>query len=414
MKSIFTILLITFFFSASAQRCATDEYLLTRKSAVSDMSGMRKNNLTSGRDTLKNEVIVVPVVVHVLYNNANQNIPDERIVAQIDALNRDFRRKNADTVNTPLPFKHLAADTRIVFCLAKVDPNGFKTSGIIRKYTKEDLFLADDQMKFSARGGDDAWDASKYLNIWVCDLFGRTLGYATLPGGNPLVDGIVIQFGAFGFKNGLSEPYNLGRTLTHETGHWLGLKHIWGDIEGGACASDDIDDTPPQSSSNSGCQIFPKMSACSVNQYGDMFMNYMDFSNDACMNLFTYGQKSKMRSQFARGGARNSFLNASQCDDSGAEEAPEVKEEHLVIRVYPNPVIDKLVIDLGTKEHSSGKIFSLYNIQGKLLQARSLQVTSTSITLSNYPDGLYVIVVGDSKNNKTFKILKQSKGSGAR
>lgn len=412
MKSVFTILLITFCFSASSQRCATDEYTLTRESVVNDMSTLRKNNLAAGRDTLANEVVVVPVVVHVLYNNGSQNISDKRILAQIEALNRDFRRKNSDTVNTPVPFKGLAADTRIVFCLAKVDPKGFKTSGIIRKSTKEPLFLADDQMKFSAKGGDDAWDASKYLNIWVCDLFGRTLGYATLPGGNPQVDGIVIQFGVFGYENGVAAPYNMGRTLTHETGHWLGLKHIWGDMEGGECASDGIDDTPPQSGSNSGCQVFPKTSLCSVNQYGDMFMNFMDFSDDACMNLFTHGQKSEMRSQFARGGARNSFLNATQCDGSGAQEAPEVKEEHLVIRVYPNPVVDKLVIDIGANEKANGKIVSLYNVQGKLLLTQNLQFQSTTLHLRNYPDGLYLIVVGNGSNKKSFKVLKQSNGVG--
>ena len=220
-------------------------------------------------------------------------------------MNNDYRRQNADAVNTPAPFKSVAADTRIVFCLAKVDPNGNHTSGIIRKYTKTDLFLSDDAMKFSTSGGDDIWDSKRYLNIWVCNLFGRTLGYSVMPGAPADKDGVVIQYSVFGTTPNVAAPYNKGRTVTHEVGHWLGLKHLWGDA---VCGDDGIADTPTQQTNNSGCPSFPHLSSCSINFNGDMFMNFMDFTDDACMNMFTHGQKNEMRSLFALGNVEEFFI----------------------------------------------------------------------------------------------------------
>lgn len=411
MKFVWIILFLFSFVTVYSQRCLTDAYP-SQSHVIDNSLGKKKGTLSTGRDTLPGEVIVVPVVVHLLYNSTVQNISDEQIIAQIDALNRDFRRKNADTVNTPLPFKQFAADTRITFCLAKVDPKGYKTTGIVRKYTKETSFMADDKMKFSSKGGDDAWDPSKYLNIWVCDLFGRVLGYATLPGSNPEVDGIVIKYSVFGFEKGVTAPYNKGRTLTHEMGHWLGLKHIWGDMVDSGCGSDGIDDTPPQTGSNTGCNTFPKLSSCSVDSNGDMFMNFMDLSDDACMNLFTAGQKIKMRSQFSSGGARNTFLDSDLCDGSGAQEAPQVNEddEESVI-VYPNPIVNRLIIKRRLVTNSSDRLLEVYNIQGKLLIRRWINSESETIGFSRFADGLYLVSIGEGSGRKTYKILKQSGGN---
>lgn len=395
--------------AVQAQRCLTDDYL-SRLPGTNLRTFGANNNPVANRDTISGEVIVVPVVVHVLYNKGAQNIPDAQIIAQIDALNRDFRRLNDDTMNTPAPFKSLAADTRIVFCLAKVDPKGYKTTGIERKFTNQTVFLADDQMKYSSKGGADAWDASKYLNIWVCDLFGRTLGYSTMPGGNPEVDGIVIQYGVFGYEQGVRAPYNKGRTLTHEMGHWLGLKHIWGDANELGCGSDDIDDTPPQSGSNSGCNTFPKLSDCSIDSNGDMFMNFMDFSDDGCMNLFTWGQSVRMRSQFAQGGPRNSILGSNLCDGSGAQDAPPSDDETLTIRVYPNPVVDKFTVESGLSGTGHTAVLTIYNMQGKLLLKKALQNKNETVSLSGYPNGLYLINITNGSKEKAFKILKQSGG----
>ena len=164
MKIFFTIVCSTFVLYSSAQRCGTVEYVNTHP--LSKYTFQRTETpTTANRDTLKDEVIVIPVVVHVLYNTSDQNISDQQVLSQIVSLNNDYRRQNADTINTPLPFKNVAADTRIQFCLAKVDPKGRYTTGIIHKFTNVTQFLADDQMKFSSKGGDDAWDASKYLNL---------------------------------------------------------------------------------------------------------------------------------------------------------------------------------------------------------------------------------------------------------
>src|SRR5664279_2917617 len=228
MKFIFTVICLSFTIYGSAQRCGTPEYVKQNGTPLV-LSSIANADDANVRDTLPGEVIVVPVVFHVLYNTSVQNVSDQQVLSQLTVLNNDYRRLNADTINTPEPFKKIAADTRIVFCLAKVDPNGRYTSGIIHKYTKEALFLSDDEMKFSSGGGDDAWDSKKYLNIWVCNLFGRTLGYAVMPGGPAEKDGVVIQYTAFGTLGTAVAPFNKGRTTTHEIGHWLGLRHLWGD-----------------------------------------------------------------------------------------------------------------------------------------------------------------------------------------
>ncbi len=253
-----------------------------------------------GQDAPK--VMIIPVVVHVLYKTATQNISDEQIKSQIDALNRDFRRRNADTVNTPLRFKPVAADVQIEFALATVDPKGRATNGIVRKATTVGRWSMDDKIKFSAQGGSDAWDTRYYLNFWVGDL-GSLLGYSSIPGAPVEKDGVVINYTTFGTIN-TGGVYNMGRTGTHEVGHWLGLKHIWGDSY---CGDDLVDDTPKQGNFTHGCPNTFR-SSCTNGEAGDMYMNFMDFTNDACMNLFTTGQKQRMLSLFNSGGARNSLL----------------------------------------------------------------------------------------------------------
>jgi hypothetical protein len=366
MKFIFTFICLGFVIYVSAQRCGTPQYAEKNNAAIL----FSATTATDGgvRDTLPGEVIVVPVVIHVLYHSNIQNISDQQVLSQLTVLNNDYRRLNADTMSTPAPFKSVAADARIVFCLAKVGPDGRSTSGIIHKHTTSDLFLADDGMKFSSSGGDDAWDSKKYLNIWVCNLFGRTLGYAVMPGGPAERDGVVIQYTAFGTLGTAAAPFNKGRTATHEIGHWLGLRHLWGDAE---CGDDGIADTPTQETSNSGCSSFPHLSSCSINSYGDMFMDFMDFTDDACMNMFTQGQKSEMRSLFALGNSRNSFLNSSVCDSSLAQGGPlpadtTASKDNITISVYPNPFSNQVTINCNNEADINGKTVKLYDVTGKL------------------------------------------------
>ena len=410
MKIIFTILCFTLYYSSSAQRCATNDYMASHP-ILSNYALRTASADTSARDTLPNEVIIVPVVVHVLYNTNDQNISDQQVLSQIVSLNNDYRRWNADTVNTPAPFKSVAADTRIQFCLAKVDPQGRYTTGIIHKFTSSATFLADDQMKFSSKGGDDAWDATKYLNIWVCNLFGRTLGYAVMPGGPPANDGVVVCYDDFGTIGNVVAPYNKGRTLTHEIGHWLGLRHLWGDA---MCGDDGIADTPPQETSNSYCPTFPHLSSCSINSYGDMFMDYMDFTDDGCMNMFTQDQKAEMRSLFALGNVRNSFLNSSVCDSSNAEAGPlptKPLPTSLKITAYPNPFLSTLTIASNDESSVVGKVLKLYNIEGKLFLTQIIQSQNTVLQLGNLPSGMYILKIESTNGSSVLKLIKQSAGS---
>lgn len=274
-------------------------------------------------------IINIPVVVHVLYNSSIQNISDEQIFSQIDVLNEDFRRLNTDKVNTPYGFETNAADVEINFCMASTDPNGDVTSGIIRKFTSANSFSSDDGVKYNSYGGDDAWPSGSYLNIWVCNLGGGLLGYAQFPGGPDSSDGVVVNYNSFGRDFSTDAPYNKGRTTTHEVGHWLNLRHIWGDS---SCGNDFVSDTPTQQTANYGCPSFPNYS-CSNNLIGDQFMNYMDYTDDACMNMFSIGQKDRMKSLFASGGERESLTFSAGC--SG-------------ITPPPAPIVTTLTIGTGT------------------------------------------------------------------
>lgn len=261
-------------------------------------------------------VVTLPVVVHVVYNNATENISDAQILSQIDVLNDDFRRNNADAVFTPAGFLGVAADTEIEFCLATVDPSGNPTTGITRTSTTKTSFSTDDKVKQTSQGGKDAWDRDSYLNLWVCDLGGGLLGYAQFPGGAASTDGVVCDYQYFGTIGTATAPFDLGRTATHEVGHWLNLRHIWGD-DGTSCAGSDlVADTPNQADETYGCPSTTRIS-CSNGPNGDMYQNYMDYTHDACMNIFTSGQKSRMQALFSPGGARASIATSTACSGGG-------------------------------------------------------------------------------------------------
>jgi hypothetical protein len=236
----------------------------------------------------------IPVVVHVVHRTAAQNISDAQIKSQIEVLTADFRKKNADIGSVPAPFAPLAADARVEFELAKIDPAGNPTNGITRTATTVNGFTDDDAVKSAATGGVNAWPSDKYLNMWVCQLAGGLLGYAQFPGGPAATDGVVILHSAFGTTGTATAPFNLGRTATHEVGHWLNLRHIWGDDGTGCAGSDFVADTPNQGGPNIGTPTFPSIS-CGNGPNGDMFMNYMDYVDDIAMMMFSAGQVTRMQ-----------------------------------------------------------------------------------------------------------------------
>ncbi|MBK8342413.1 MAG: T9SS type A sorting domain-containing protein [Bacteroidetes bacterium] len=276
-----------------------------------------QNYIATEANTGERAVVTIPVVVHIIYNVAAENIADARVFEQIDVLNKDFRRLNADVGETPAYFTGVAADCEINFCLATVDPSGNPTTGITRTSTTKTSFSTADDMKF-ATYGHTAWDRNKYLNLWVCDLSGGLLGYAQFPGGAAATDGVAIDYVYFGTGGGAAAaPYDLGRTATHEVGHWLNLFHIWGDDGTGCGGSDAVGDTPNQADETYGCPNGTIRISCSNGPNGDMYQNYMDYTDDGCMNLFTAGQKARAQALFAAGGARVSLTTSNGCAGGG-------------------------------------------------------------------------------------------------
>lgn len=316
-------------FASTNQRvCGTMEYLAQQELQDPGLNQRRQQieNQTAayvlaqkqGQNTTQS-LITIPVVFHLVYNTSAQNISDAQLQAQLSQLNLDFARMNANASSTPSVWQSIAANTNIQFCLATRDPNGNATTGINRRQTTVSAFSTNDNVKRYTNGGLDAWPASSYLNIWVCNLSGGVLGYAQFPGGSAATDGVVLLYSSIGSvaKPGTASPYHLGRTGTHEVGHWLNLYHIWGD-DGSSCSgSDNVSDTPNQAGENYGCPTYPKTDGCSASSPGVMFMNYMDYTDDNCMNLFTNGQSARMNALFGTGGSRASLLSSLGCQAPG-------------------------------------------------------------------------------------------------
>ena len=267
--------------------------------------------ISSGKVSQNKAVITIPVVVHVVYNTSAQNVSDAQIQSQLDVLNKDFRKLNTDLNLIPSTFSSLVADAEINFCLANRDPSGNATTGIIRVQTSQTSFSTNDGMKSASSGGSNAWSTNQYLNIWVCNMSGGILGYAQFPGGAAATDGVVIGYTCFGTTGTAQAPFNKGRTATHEVGHWLNLRHIWGDA---TCGSDLVSDTPVHNTSNYACPSHPRANSCGTS--AEMFMNYMDYVDDACMQMFSNGQKSRMQALFVSGGARASLATSPGCSGS--------------------------------------------------------------------------------------------------
>ena len=280
------------------------------------------NDYQSNIDGAKSNsaVRVIPVVFHIIHQYGNENISREQCLDQIRVLNEDFRRLNADTNNTPVPFRPIAADTQIEFKIAQKDPNGNCTDGVNRIYSGMTIAARDNVKSLSY------WPRDKYLNIWVVKYItgsgtstGFVVGFAQFPGGGQATtDGIVVRHDYLG--NIGTAAGERGRTATHEVGHWLNLRHIWGDAD---CGNDGVSDTPTQQDANqSNCPTFPHVT-CNNGPNGDMFTNYMDYTNASCQNIFTDGQSARMNAALSSTtSGRSTLWSATNISTTGVNNTP--------------------------------------------------------------------------------------------
>ncbi len=256
------------------------------------LEGATSRRRDTGIDLAKSKLVVIKTVVNVVYKTDEQNISAAQINSQIAAMTKDFRATNPDKSQTPAPWVGLITDPRMQFKVVKVT----------RTKTTKNGFTFDDGVKKASTGGIAPFSPKTHLNLWVCALTGGLLGYAQFPGGPSATDGVVINYKAFGTIGTAQAPFNKGRTATHEVGHYFNLRHIWGDTPD-CSGSDLVADTPNCAGPNFGTPTWPVVT-CNNGPNGDMFVNYMDYTDDKAMFMFTIQQVLRMRTalETARGG----------------------------------------------------------------------------------------------------------------
>lgn len=382
-----------------AQRCVSQERLAAYLQQHSDAEAARadlENFIQLQQAVQTRSTMDIPVVFHVVWNTDEENISDEQILSQLEVLNRDFRRTNNSAGLIPSLFQSLAADMELNFCLARRSPDGASTNGILRRQTSFP-FMGDriangrKSVCYTAEGGSDAWDTGRYVNVWVArrQFFPAE---ASFPGmGAAAEDGIIISPPFVGTTGSAAsnQPYHLGRTLTHELGHYFNLYHLWGPGQTGSCTqSDEVADTPLQSRSYLGeCPTHPQISCGSA----DMFMNFMNYTDDACMAMFSNGQKNRVWAAIAA--ARPGLMQAAQaCSPVSVVQAP---QQEALFELLQNPTGESLLLrtmaPAGQRFH--WQLVSMWGAplrQGTLLIHAGLQ----SVDVSGLSAGMYVLRIG--------------------
>ncbi|MBL7816912.1 MAG: T9SS type A sorting domain-containing protein [Saprospiraceae bacterium] len=351
----------------------------------------------------------IPVVVHVVWNSGFENISDAQIQSQIEALNRDFRKRN--TVN-PV-FSRFAVDCEIEFCLAQRDTNGNPTTGIVRRQTNyanigSEYFDTSSRKRiyYTSKGGSTAWNPQKYLNIWVCSI-NVLYGFASSPAKaleRPEEDGVVVDYRVFGTTGSLREGRQNGRLTVHEIGHYFNLLHIWGSDS--TCVDDDeVTDTPVQASPHEGCPV-DLVKSC--NNSLDYFRNYMDYTNDDCMSFFTAGQKARMWATLT--GFRANLISSNVCDPVSVQTVNKP-----IFEVFPNPAQTELTVIFKNQIASESKTIQLLDCFGRIvLEKRNYTVQGIpsrdgvfNLSLNDCPNGFYWLSIQVNNQNIVKKVVIQ-------
>lgn len=401
------------------ERCGFDRYVSHQKALNADYDQVYQEVLRTWKQTgnLKGDgTYVLPVVFHVVYNMEGQNLPDSVIHSQLEVINEDYRRMNADAVDTREIFIPFASDCGIEFELAQTDPQGNSTTGITRTYTDRAGFNLDffsstntlDEVKSATTGGVDAWDPEHYINIWICNIeasdFGQIFGLSYPPNGaanwpagsfapTPEVQGIVLHYTTVGRNNPVAtddgfEGNELGRTLSHEMGHYLGLRHTWGDatpfFQNGCSVDDGISDTPNTSTGDQ-FQCDFTSNSCESDLDGDlpdMIENFMDYTPDVCLNMFTEEQRSMMR--FVIENFRPALLDGVNVQEFSVENK---------WTIYPVPAQDQITIEGEIKDKTQ---WFIADALGQIVLQGQINLQATTLSIQTLSKGIYFLRMGSS------------------
>ncbi|MFM9027299.1 MAG: M43 family zinc metalloprotease [Bacteroidota bacterium] len=416
MRTLLLILISAFVITAQAQQrrtCGThDRYVqaVQNDPSIARMRAQMEQQMQewirrqpSQRTSGGSVLVTVPVVVHVLYYNNIQNITDAQILSQIDVLNMDYSFTNTDTGLVPNAFKPLTSNTQIQFCMASLDPTGNPTTGIERRAVTVTRIGNSSRYYNYSQGGLAAWDRNRYLNFWICDIDGgSTLGYTYLPGSVPAsYDGVVIDYRFWGTTGIVTAPFNKGRTATHEVGHWFNLEHIWAD-EPSCSADDGVADTPQQKGENYGCPSYPQTTQsggrCVTTDPSAMFMNYMDYTDDRCMYMFTAGQAARM--QAALNSYRPSLFTSNGCLSPTQVSSAQA----LGTNVHPNPSTGLFEF---TTYFQSDISITVMDITGRVVFSKNFQSNEPKrFDLSDFPDGVYIIRFESDGHKEVRRVIK--------